>query len=191
MIQNLLTALEQKASGKILLLLLMVLIPFNFLVFPLMQAELSSRSLSPEVQMLDVQIGYTPRQAQEKIAHLGETGRQWYRVITWTADLIYPVLYSSFFALLLAYLLKSQTTGNRYLSLVPLIPFVMAVMDYGENISITVALGISNPPLSVLQIAAAFSALKWAGAVVVLFFTIGLLGYALFNGFQRLRGDQP
>lgn len=191
MMQNLLVVLERKASGKLLLLLLMALIPFNFLIFPTMQAELASRSLSPEVQMLDVQIGFTAEEAQEKIALLGESGRQWYRLITWTADLIYPMLYSTFFALLLAYLLKSSTIADRRLSLVPLVPFVMALMDYGENLSITVALGIPDPPLSVLQIITVFSALKWASALVVLLFTIGLLGYTLLNGLRRLRRDQP
>lgn len=182
MIYQWLALLNKYASGKSLILLFMALIPFNLLIFPTMQMELSRRAQTPDVQMLDVQIGYTAKQALNEIAQLGVQGRQWYRLITWTADLVYPALYSTFFALLLTFLLKVISVPDSRFSLTPLVPFLMAILDYGENVAITVALvAFPQPSGFILTLASVFSALKWACGIVTLLFLAFFLLYALFR----------
>ncbi len=189
MIHQWLTLLNKYASGKILILLFMALIPFNLLIFPAMQMELSRRSLTSDAQMLDVQIGYTAKQALNEIAQLGAQGKQWYRLITWTADLAYPALYSIFFALLLAFLLRATSVTDSRMSLVPLVPFLMALMDYGENIAITLALsGDPQPSGLILTLASVLSALKWACGIVILLFVVLLLFYLLFRMLKKTEG---
>ncbi|BAJ63522.1 hypothetical protein [Anaerolinea thermophila] len=187
MIHQWLTLLNKYASGKILILLFMALIPFNLLIFPAMQMELSRRALTSDAHMLDVQIGYTAEQALDEISQLGVQGKQWYRLITWTADLVYPALYSTFFALLLAFLLRVVSVTDSRFSLVPLVPFLMALMDYGENIAITVALSaFSQPSEGILALASVLSALKWACGIVILLFVVLLLFYLLFRMLKKM-----
>ncbi|GAP06715.1 hypothetical protein ATHL_01572 [Anaerolinea thermolimosa] len=164
-----------------LIIIFMVIIPFNILIFPILSENF--RSVSGNLQTLDVQFGYSPEDALNFIQRLGETARHFYLLIEWTADLFYPIIYSSLFTLLLGLLFKAvhlqdKLTGLRYLIVLPV--FMMG-FDYSENILLSILLLWHNSlsgygmALWVASFASIASLCKWL--------TGGLILITLFTGF--------
>lgn len=169
---------------KNLIVIFMVIIPFNILVFPILSE--SFRSISGNLQTLDVQFGYSPRDAVHLIQQLGETARHFYLFIEWTADLFYPIAYSSLFTILLGLLFKAVSLPDKltWLRFLIVLPLFMMGFDYMENILLSILLIwqnqllVSGTGLWIASIASASSFCKWLSG--------GLILVTLLTGFILL-----
>jgi len=111
------------------------------------------KSLSGGMAMLDLQLFYTPQIVYSLFDRLGEAGRSEYLREIWTVDLILPALACAFLAAALF------RFGGRKIWL---LAFAGSLMDYLENISITVLLLNYPRPLNLMAfVASAFTAAKF------------------------------
>ena len=159
--KNLTSWLYQHATIRNIILAIMVIIPFNALIFPLMSERF--RELTNGMQTLDVQPGYLHGDAIAQIGQYGEAGRIFYMLIELTADLFYPLVYATLFSLILALVLKAGLTQSQPYLQLALLPVLMMTADYLENFSIVSMLAF-YPALSIPAVAwfaAAVSFLKW------------------------------
>jgi len=167
---------------KNLIVMFMVIIPFNLLVFPILSENF--RSMSGNLQTLDVQFGYSPRDAINLIQQLGETARHFYLFIEWTADLFYPITYSSLLTILLGLLFKAVNLPDKltWLRFLIVLPLFMMGFDYTENIFLSTLLiwpnhlSGSGLDLWIASIASIASFCKWlTGALIVVTLLIGFI----------------
>ena len=159
--KNLTSWLYQHATIRNIILAIMVIIPFNALIFPLMSGRF--RDLAKGLKTLDVQLGYLPGEAISQISQYGEAARKFYILMELTADLFYPLIYATLFSLILALILKAGLTQSQPYYQLALLPVFMMAADYVENLTIVLMLAFF-PALSipaVAWVAAVASFLKW------------------------------
>lgn len=163
------------ASLANLVLAIMLVIPFNALIFPLMSGHF--HQIASGMSTLDVQLGYTPSDAARQTASYGASARQYYLLIEWTADLFYPIVYSSVFTLLLGFILKGiLQEGHRFRGMV-VAPSLMMISDYLENIFISLQILVYPTTISILGwLSAFFSLLKWfLGGIIIVSLLISVI----------------
>lgn len=149
------------ASGKALLVLFLVLLPFNLFLFPARSERLRALSCQSN-PVLDVRFGYSPEEAYGIVDALGPEGRRLYAVTQVSLDLAYPALYSLLLSGLMALALTHGFPGRRRLAWLAFLPFAMALADLGENLSLTAMMLTYPPALTWLaQLANLFTLLKW------------------------------
>lgn len=110
----------------------------NFYLIPLIE------STTEGIKCFDMNFGYSYDDAVKFLSLLSETGRNTYLRIQLPLDFVYPVAYCVFFSLLIVTLMKKK-------SALLLLPVVLAVTDYCENICTVIMLkssALSRPPVS-------------------------------------------
>jgi hypothetical protein len=119
--------------------------------------------------------GYDPSYLFTLLVNLGQKGRNIYLFKQIPFDMIYPFLYGFSFTLLLAYICNQLFTKSTKVQYLCLIPFIAALFDYAENITIANLL-YTFPYFSVnnARLASTFTILK--SSVTVLSFVLVLLG---------------
>jgi hypothetical protein len=138
-------------------------------VMPLAEAEIKRISTAP-VSILDLQLGYSTATVYSILENMGEAGRRMYLLVEWTADLIYPIVYLVFLALLIARL-RVLNSLNRAVFL-PLLPVVIWVFDLFENIGLTILLLNYPQAMPILvAICSTLTLLKW----IAFFATVGMI----------------
>ncbi len=160
--------LASKASGKLALLLLLLVIFFNVLIMPGMAGE---KSIEP----IDIQFAYSPEKAYSLIESYGDETRAQYRKGLMTLDVIYPVIYTLFISIALMVLFP----GNYKLAWVPYLAFAA---DIFENAGIITMLSYYPQRLNVVALVTSFfTTVKWILAlvlVVVLLYGVVLKMYS-------------
>lgn len=151
------------ASLKSFLLLLGLVLLFNFVVFP------SLYPANDQLELLDTQIAYSPQKAYTILGEYTATERQTYLVAELTADLIYPILYalSLSFALFLVY--KNERLAQ--------FPFWIIVFDYVENFGIaSILIYFPHRLPALVHIASMATSIKWIlVALTVAFIIYGIV----------------
>ncbi len=95
---------------------------------------------------LDMRSGITAAEIQTYIASLGEEGRKLYALNEGTADILFPLLYSSAYSFLFLRLLIPMTGAVSRWHLLAWLPFGIAIADVLENVSIIESLtGYEHP----------------------------------------------
>ena len=97
--------LNRLANWKTIVVLILIALPFNWVIFPMRSArlqELAGKSIS----IIDVMFAYTPAQVYELVPAYGEQGRQLYALTELTVDLVYPILYNLLLSLLMAIIFR-------------------------------------------------------------------------------------
>jgi hypothetical protein len=121
-----------------------------------------------EHPILDTRFGYTAGEVRVLFTQLGEKGREQYRASQLSDDLIFPWIYGAFFAALLgvAFCRVWDWDRQRWLLLLPL---VVMLLDYGENLMIAKVLIPSWDSLSVAAVgwASYFTQAKLASLLAV------------------------
>jgi hypothetical protein len=84
-------------------------------------------------------VGYSPAQVFAAVERYGPAGRRLYLVQLLTLDLVYPLVYSAWLALLIGIALRSLGAGGLAW-LAAAVPFAGAAVDYVENACICVLL---------------------------------------------------
>ena len=165
------------ASLKNIVLAMMAVIPFNALIFPLLMRQITAHSGS--TGMLDVTLGYLPQSALQAIEAYGASGRTWYLITQWTADLLFPIAYTFLFSLLLASLYRRAFLPDSPFQNLRWAPIGMMGFDNLENITISLLLiSFPNSPVILAVIASIASMLKWVLAATA--------GIALLAGLAAL-----
>lgn len=181
------TFLLSQTNLRLVILAVMIVLPFNALAFPLMSERL--REVASGLSTLDVTFAYTGPQALDRVDALGAAGRIQYLLIEWTADLLYPLAYTFLFSVLIGLSLRILKTGPAWQRWVYW-PLIGMLVDYGENISVSLLMGAYPArPLALAWGAAAFSLLKWVTFSITLLLTIGLLIACLVQFVRTVRNN--
>lgn len=96
--------------------------------------------VSTTVEPLDVQVAIDPETIMGFFNQICSSGMAYYRLNQMTVDMLFPIIYSLTYSLLLIELMKSCAIINSGFKYVSLLPFAIALSDVVENINILVAI---------------------------------------------------
>lgn len=135
---------------------------------------------------LDLMFFYAPEQAFDMIEKYGEAGRSLYFRIELTADILYPVIYTLFFGLLLSWLFQRAFQPGSSIQKLNVVPLGMLFFDLLENIGIISMLSMYPAiPTFMAWITMLFGSLKWGlFAVTIGLVLVGLVRAAM-NRFRK------
>ena len=135
---------------------------------------------------LDLMFFYTPQKAFDMIEKYGEGGRAIYSKIELTADILYPVIYTLFFGLLISWLFQRGFKPNSPMQKWNVIPVGTWLFDLLENVGILSMLSIYPSRSDILAwITMLIGSLKWAFAFVSIGLVLVGLVRAARNGFRK------
>ena len=184
MLNTISATLRKYANGWLVLVFLAGEIFFNAVVLPAQSAKIAAGSggLGP----IDLQLFYTPEKVYGMIASYGDEVRASYRIFELTGDILYPIVYTLFFSLLITWLFQRGFASNSNMQKYNVVPFGMWFFDLLENIGIVTMLSVyPSTPAIVAWLSAVFTLAKWlfAGASLILILT-GLVKAGM-NGFRK------
>lgn len=145
------------AENRRLWLLAAAFLTFNLLIFPSFAADIMA--VSQGTNVLDLKPWYSPDEALQCVNAYGPEGRRIYLWAEWTADLLYPPVYSMLFGGLLF-----RLGGGKW----SLLAIFSWMFDWTENVLITLMLTmypVFNPGIA--QMAAFFTTIKWLGILAI------------------------
>ncbi len=176
--------LHRFAKGWLILLLAVLDVLFNTAILPRMQASLEAGSGG--VGPIDLKLFYTPEQVNTMIAAYGDAGRAAYRTFELTGDILYPIVYTLFFGLLLSWLLQRAFVSNSRARLLNVVPLGAWFFDLLENIGIVLMLSMYPATSTLLAgTTAVFTLIKWMFAIATLVLILFALVLAAKNRFAK------
>jgi len=120
---------------------------------------------------------YTPATFYDSMAVYGESGRQFYIVMRWTFDVLWPLVYTGFFISIIGYL--SIELSNQVSITAITIVLLAVLFDLFENILATINVGMyPERSLFLLRLLQGASLLKWL-FIVLTMIEIGILNFHL------------
>lgn len=131
MANKLLDLLTKLATGKLVVVFLLLVIAVEAFILP---------AIYPRFETLDIQPSYSPEKAYQLIDSYGEAGRQYYLLIELTLDAVFPLLLALFFGSLMIYLFRRVFPLDSFWQKLPLLAPIVMVVDYLENTSVVVML---------------------------------------------------
>lgn len=138
------------------------------------------------VAPLDLMFFYTPAKAFEMMDKYGEAGRAIYLKIELTADIIYPIIYTLFYGLLLSWLMQRAFKPDSKMQKMNVMVVGAWFSDLLENAGIVSMLGIyPSKPALMAWITMIFGSLKWGFFVITLALVLVGLVKAAMNGFRK------
>ena len=150
-------------------------------VFMLTVTIPKTMKFSNGMRLLDMMpMGYDLNYVSKLFNYLGEIGRETYLNKQIPVDMIYPLLFSLTYCLLLAYFLKKLSKLNSPYTYLCLIPIIAGIADYFENFGI-IALLKSYPDLTEILVKTtnSFSLIKSISTTaffVILIIVLGIFG---------------
>jgi hypothetical protein len=119
------------------------------------------------VKVLDLQFSYTPEKARTIIGEYNEPGRNFAANFELIADGLYPVAYTFLFLMIMGWVFKSLSVYGVHVRYIHLMPFLVMLVDYGENACIiTMLKSFPNFSDNVAWLSSLFTSLKWSLLVV-------------------------
>lgn len=138
------------------------------------------------VMPLDLMFFYTPSQAFEMMDTYGEAGRSVYLRIELTADIIYPIIYTLFFGLLLSWLFQRAFRPDSQMQKWNVMPIGAWFFDMLENAGIVSMLMMyPSKPAIVAWLTMLFGSLKWGFFVMTIGLVLMGLMRAALNRFRK------
>jgi hypothetical protein len=184
MVTNLSNTLRKYATGWLVLVFLAGEMFFNAVVLPAQQAKIEAGSGG--IGPIDLQIFYTPEKVYGMIESYSPEVRASYRLFEMTGDIIYPIVYTLFFSLLITWLFQRGFAANSNMQKYNVVPFGMWLFDLLENISIVTMLSVyPSTPTIVAWLSAVFTLVKWLFACASLILILTGLVKAAMNGFKK------
>lgn len=149
-------------------------------------AAIMALAANNSVMPLDLMFFYTPEQAYAMIEKYGEQGRMLYMRIELTADLIYPIIYTLCFGLLISWLFQRGFKPDSPMQKWNAMPAGAWLFDLLENIGI-VSMTSMYPaqPAALAWLTMVFGLVKWAFAFISIGLILVGLVRALMNGFRK------
>jgi hypothetical protein len=174
---------QRRASGRNVLIVLLLFLVFNMVILPpvITNFEVTSNGAG----LVDILYAYTPEELYSHIASFDAQGRRLYTLHELTIDLLYPMISALLFSLAIAYLLRRTLPATHPAQRLALVPLAAMLADYLENICIVLILASYPERLRGLALVAnVFTVSKWAFACVELLLIVGcLIGFL----FQKVR----
>ena len=135
---------------------------------------------------LDLMFFYTPAEAFAMIEKYGPAGRALYMKIELSVDLLYPIIYTLFYGLLISWLFQRAFKPDSKMQIWNVAPVGAWFFDLLENIGIVAMLAMyPSQPVLLAWLTMLLGLLKWALA----FLSIGLvlvgLVRAAMNRFRK------
>lgn len=176
--------LSQISTGWSLALAFLLYVSFAAGVMPWLSTFMpeTARGAVP----IDLQFAPKPAELYVMVEAYGDEGRKIYALFELTADVLYPIIYATFLAIVLTMLSRCLYGIESRVTILNLLPYGIVIMDYLENIGI-VTLLMSYPEQYelVARVTGFFNAAKWS--LVALTFAIIMIGLVLlpFKGPER------
>ncbi len=138
------------------------------------------------VTPLDLMFFYSPAQAFAMIEKYGVAGREIYLKIELTADIIYPIVYTLFYGLLLSWLFQRGFASDSPVQKWNVVPVGAWFFDLLENLAI-ISLLTAHPtqPAALALLAMIFGTGKWLFAFISIGLVLLGLAKAGMNGFRK------
>ena len=171
-----LNMLRKYSNWKIILPSSILFILFTLVIFPFYLTQLN-KIANEKVLFLDGRLSYNYDQVNTLFNKMGREGRDVYHVMAGKIDMIYPIVYSIFFVLLLASLLKKIFSQKSKILLIALLPLIGMLFDYLENLN-TLKLLNKFPNITTEQVAygSQMTQIKWLFLImsILLVFALGI-----------------
>lgn len=175
---------EWTTGWRVIILLLAEALMMGY-VMPLAGA-IMALAANNSVMPLDLMFLYTPEKAFAMIEKYGEAGRSVYFRIELTADIIYPVIYTLFYGLLISWLFQRAFPPDSKMQKWNLMPVGAWFFDLLENMGIVSMLAMyPSIPAGMAWITMFFGSLKWAFAFVSIGLVLVGLVKAALNRFKK------
>jgi hypothetical protein len=182
----------QKISGRFhawargWLVFVLLLLDFFFMGFimPLISGLLKDGSGTQ--QPMDLRFFSTPEKLYSLAGSYGEYGRAFYRSVELSVDIIYPIIYTLAFGLLISWLFQRGLKSDSKMQKLNIVPIGAWLFDLLENLGIVTLLSIyPGQSIAVAWLTIIFTMIKWifAGASMLLI-VIGLV-MAAKNRFKK------
>ena len=126
----------KKANWKSFLLCLFVFFIFYVLISGKPFGVSKLKEITGGVGILDLERTYTSEYAYKLLNKLGRTGRKIYLNRILPLDFIFPLVYVTFLSITIGFIYKNLLPRNHYLQRLNIIPMVLGLFDYVENILI-------------------------------------------------------
>ena len=147
------TFIQKTATWKNILILMGIMLLFQFLFFPALLPG------GEHAVLLDSELGYRANEAYEVIGHYSDSMRRIYILNEVTLDLVFPFVYTFLFAFAI-YLLYQRST-------LALFPFLAIIFDFLENTGIVIMLSAwPNKFMWLATCTSIFSMIKWSLVVI-------------------------
>lgn len=173
------------ATGWRVIILLIAESLMMFYVMPL-AAGIMAFAANNSVLPLDLMFFYTPEQAFEMMEKYGEAGRSVYLQIELTADIIYPMIYTLFFGLLISWLFQRAFKADHQMQKWNVMPVGAWLFDMLENSGIvSMLLMYPSKPEVIAWITMLFGLLKWAFFLITMGLVLVGLVKAALNRFRK------
>jgi hypothetical protein len=138
---------------------------------------------------LDLMFFYTPEEAFEMMDKYGEAGRSIYFKIELTADIIYPIIYTLFYGLLISWLFQRAFKPESKMQKWNVMPVGAWFFDLLENAGIVSMLMMyPSKPEALAWITMLFGSLKWGFFLVTVGLVLVGLVKAAMNRFRKQAG---
>jgi hypothetical protein len=173
------------ATGWRVIILFILETLMMFYVMPL-AAGIMAFAANHSVMPLDLMFFYTPARAFEMMDRYGEAGRSVYLRIELSADIIYPIIYTLFFGLLLSWLFQRAFKPENKIQKWNVMPVGAWLFDMLENAGIISMLAMyPSQPAIMAWLTMLFGALKWGFFVITIGLVLVGLGRAALNRFRK------
>jgi hypothetical protein len=184
MLTNLSNTLRKYANGWLVLVFLAGEIFFNAVILPGQQAKIEANPNA--AGPIDLQFFYTPEKVYGMIASYGDEIRASYRIFEMTGDIIYPIIYTLFFAFAITWLFQRGFPSNSNIHKYNVIPFGAWLFDLFENTCIVIMLSVyPSTPTALAWVSTIFTMIKWLFVLpTALLLLYGLIRAAM-NGFKK------
>ena len=176
--------LKKYANGWIILVFFVLVLLFSGFIIPTVETKL--KAVSGGNGFIDMQLFYTPEKVYSMIESYGNDGRMTYRIFTLTGDLIYPIIYSVFFSLLIIWLFKRGFAPDSKMHKLNIVVFGALLFDLLENVCLVLMFSLyPYKSTTIAWISTIFTTLKWTfGAIGITLVIIGLI-MATKNKFKK------
>lgn len=159
-------------SKKWLIITSIFFVLFIALVLPYFSALTESKTnstFSPDTGFF-----YTLEEFYNNMEIYGIEGRNFYILMRWTFDVVWPIVYFSFFTAVLGNLIKKTVSNKKTLFLA--LPIIGVIFDFIENILATISVYIYPKRVDLLlRLLQVTSLLKWALILITTFAIVYLL----------------
>ncbi len=187
------SAISQKfhawTTGWRVLFLFILNVVMTGYIMPVASAILALAA-NNSVLPLDLLFFYTPAEAFAMLDKYGAAGRALYLKIELTVDLLYPIIYTLFFGLLISWLFQRAFPADSKMQKWNVVPVGAWFFDLLENVGIVTMLAMyPSQPILPAWITMLLGLLKWA----LVFLSIGLVLVgsvrAAMNRFRKQAAD--
>ena len=167
------------------LIFILAILDGLFMLFILTLGQALMGSDAKPANLLDLQFFYTPAQAHEMLASFG-SNLLLYRNFELTADIIYPIVYTLFYSLLITRLLQKGFPASHKIQRLNIMPFGAWLFDLLENIGIVTMIWLfPSAPDALAWATTFFTMAKWSfAALSILLLLISLIA-AVASMFRK------